>query len=148
MRVSARTEYALLALIELTHREGDEPLQSRDIAKRAGIPKPFLDQLLLDLRRSGLVRSVRGPGGGYVLARPAAEVTLKDAIGAVEGGALCTTCGVKSPDGAPCRRLPVCALIEVWRQIDEAVLGILTRTTLADLAERQRRLSGQSMYYI
>ncbi|MBM4397251.1 MAG: Rrf2 family transcriptional regulator [Deltaproteobacteria bacterium] len=146
--MSARTEYALLALIELTHREGDDPLQSKDIAARASIPKPFLDQLLLDLRRAGLVRSVRGPGGGYVLARPAGEITLKDAIAAVEGGALATTCGIKAADGAPCRKLSTCALLEVWRELDEAVVGILTRTTLAGLAERQKRLDGQQMYYI
>lgn len=148
MRVSARIEYALLALIELALREGDEPIQSRDIAARAGVPKPFLDQLLLDLRRAGLVRSVRGPGGGYVLARPAAEINLREAIRAVEGGALATTCGVKSSDGAPCRRLPVCAVLEVWREIDDAVAGILTRTTLLSLAERQKQLNGQEMYYI
>ena len=148
MRVSARTEYALLALLELTNREGDHPLQSKDISARAGVPKPFLDQLLLDLRRAGLVRSVRGPGGGYVLARPPTEITLRDAVAAVEGGALNTHCGIKTAEGAACRRLPVCALMEVWKEIDESMNHILSRSTLAAMAERQRQLDGQQMYYI
>ena len=148
MRVSARTEYAVLALMELARREGDQPLQSKDIAARANVPKPFLDQLLLDLRRAGLVRSVRGPGGGYVLARPASEILLREAVAAVEGGSLNTHCGIKSPDGSPCRRLQVCALLEVWKRVDEAVDGILGHTTLASLTERQRKLDGQEMYYI
>jgi Rrf2 family protein len=148
MRVSARTEYALLALLELANRTGELPLQSKDISSRGGIPKPFLDQLLLDLRRSGLVRSVRGPGGGYVLAKSPGEITLRDAVAAVEGGALNTQCGIKTGDGVPCRRLAMCALLEVWREVDEAMNAILARITLADLADRQRQLDGQQMYYI
>lgn len=148
MRITARTEYALLALLELANREEDRPLQSRDIAAKASIPKPFLDQLLLDLRRAGLVRSIRGPGGGYALGRPPSGITLREAVTAVEGADVAPPCALKSQDGAPCRRAPQCALHEVWREIDEATNRILTTTTLADLAERQRQLDGQQMYYI
>ncbi len=148
MRVSARTEYALLALMEIAAHPADTPLQSKDIAARAGIPKPFLDQLLLDLRRSGLIRSIRGPGGGYALGRPAAEVTVRDVIEVVEGHVLNTQCGIKAPDGSPCRRLALCALLEVWQRVDRSTDEVLSRTTLADLAERQRHLDGQQTYYI
>lgn len=148
MRVSARTEYALLALMEIAAHSADTPLQSKDIAARAGIPKPFLDQLLMDLRRSGLIRSIRGPGGGYALGRPAAEVTVRDVIEVVEGHVLHTQCGIKAPDGSPCRRLALCALLEVWRRVDRSIIEVLSRTTLADLAERQHHLDGQQMYHI
>jgi Rrf2 family protein len=148
MRISARTEYALLALLELSNREGEGPIQSKDIAAQSGIPKPFLDQLLLDLRRSGLVRSIRGPGGGYSLARSPHDVTLREAISAVEGGALQTHCGIKAADGSPCRRHGTCALLEVWKALDESAEKILSQTTLADLAERQRQIEGQHMYHI
>lgn len=148
MRISARTEYALMALVELAQRKDAQPIQSKDIAARAGIPKPFLDQLLLDLRRAALVRSVRGPGGGYVLARPAEEVTIRDAVAAVEGGALTTQCGLRANDGVPCRRTAACALAEIWKQVDESTNAILTSFTLARLVERQAQIEGQQMYYI
>jgi Rrf2 family protein len=138
----------MLALMELARGDGGHPLQSKDIASKAAIPKPFLDQLLLDLKRSGLVRSVRGPGGGYVLARAPSSVTLRDAIHAVEGGALTTSCGIKSADGASCRRSTSCVLMEVWREIDRSTDKVLTGVTLASLSERQRKLDGQEMYYI
>ena len=148
MRVSARTEYALLALLELAGRKDAAPLQSRGISAATGVPKPFHDQLLLSLRRSGLVRSVRGPGGGYVLAKAPSDITLRDAIAAVEGGSLTTQCGIKSQDGSDCRKLPVCALLEVWKEVDSAIVRILSAKTLADLHERQRQLDGQQMYFI
>jgi Rrf2 family protein len=148
MRISARTEYAVLAMMELAAHADGQPMQARDIAAGAGVPKAFLDQLLLDLRRAGLVRSIRGPGGGYVLARPPASILLRDAIAAVEGGALCTPCGIKSSDGAPCTRAAYCALREVWQAVDEATDRILSSTTLAMLLERQQQLMGRTMYYI
>ena len=148
MRISARTEYALMALIELAQRKDAQPIQSRDIASRASIPKPFLDQLLLDLRRAGLVRSVRGPGGGYVLARAAEEVTVRDAVAAVEGGALSTQCGPRTADGEPSRRSAACALAEVWKAVDDSTNVLLAGVTLARLVERQAQIEGQQMYYI
>lgn len=148
MRISARAEYALLALIELSTRKSEKPIQSKQISARAGVPKPFLDQLLLDLRRSGLVRSVRGPGGGYVLARPPKEITVRDAMAVVEGTSLSTQCGIKSSDGKPCKRLKICALMEVWNQVDGAIEGVLANTTLADLSKRQAEFETGQMYHI
>ena len=148
MRISARTEYAVLALMKLADNPERRPMQAREIATDAGIPKAFLDQLLLDLRRANIVRSIRGPGGGYVLARSPESLPLRDAIAAVEGGALCTPCGIKTADGAPCSRAGACALREVWQAVDEATDQILSSTTLASLIDRQRQILGQTMYYI
>lgn len=148
MRISARTEYAILALMELAEHTDHQPVQARGIADNAGVPKAFLDQLLLDLRRAGLVRSIRGPGGGFVLARTPESILLRDAIAAVEGGALCTPCGIKTTDGSPCTRAATCALREVWQRIDEATEGILSTITLASLIERQQRIQGRTMYHI
>lgn len=148
MRISARIEYALLALVELADSSSNSPLQSKEISARAGVPKPFLDQLLLDLRRSGLIRSVRGPGGGYILARNAKDISMRDAISAVEGGSLITQCAVKTGKSTPCRETAVFALLEVWREIDAAREKILNNITIADLNERQRTIDGQEMYYI
>jgi len=148
LRISARTEYALLALMELATRKSERPIQSKQISARAGVPKPFLDQLLLDLRRSGLIRSIRGPGGGYVLARPPEEISIREAMAVVEGTSLSTQCGIKSGDGSPCRLLNTCALMEIWKKVDKAIDGILSNTTLADLSERQIEFSSGQMYHI
>ncbi len=148
MRISARTEYAVLALMQLADNPERRPMQAREIATAAGVPKAFLDQLLLDLRRANIVRSIRGPGGGYVLARTPESILLREAIAAVEGGALCTPCGIKTSDGTPCSRAGACALGEVWKAVDEATDQILSATTLASLVERQRQILGQTMYYI
>ena len=80
MRLSTRGEYGLLALADLAIFSGSQPLQAKQIAERQGIPKQYLDQLMMDLKRAGLVLSLRGRQGGYQLARPADTITLWEAI--------------------------------------------------------------------
>ncbi|MDP2299692.1 MAG: Rrf2 family transcriptional regulator, partial [Actinomycetota bacterium] len=75
MRLSARSEYGLLALVDLTTAPGGSPVAAREIAERRGIPPAFLEQLLADLRRAGIVRSTRGAHGGFALARGASAIT-------------------------------------------------------------------------
>jgi len=77
---STRDAYGLRAIVELARQEEGVPLQSREIAARQAIPQAYLDQLLVSLRRAGLVKSVRGAGGGYLLARPAEELTVADVL--------------------------------------------------------------------
>lgn len=80
MRLSTRGEYGLLALVDLALFSGGRPIQARQIAERQGIPKQYLDQLMMDLKKAGLVLSSRGRQGGYQLARPANAISLWDAI--------------------------------------------------------------------
>jgi len=85
VRLSTKGEYGLLALVDLALQGHNEPVQAADIARRQQIPKQYLDQLLMILKRSGLVSSVRGRRGGYRLSRPAAGITLLEAVIALEG---------------------------------------------------------------
>ena len=85
MRFSMKTEYGVRAIMELAALDGRAALQSGEIARRQRIPGPFLDQVLMTLRRSGFVRSVRGPHGGHLLARPAGEIRLDEVIACLEG---------------------------------------------------------------
>ena len=85
MRISTKGEYGLLALLDVALQPHGAPVQVAQIARRQRIPKQYLDQLMLSLKRAGLVASVRGRQGGYRLARPAASITLLDAIAALEG---------------------------------------------------------------
>src|SRR3712207_4861160 len=85
MRLSIKGDYGVRALIDLAERTGQGPVQSEAIAKRQGISEAYLDQLLTQLRRAGLVRSVRGPRGGHELARSPEQITLDEALAALEG---------------------------------------------------------------
>jgi Rrf2 family protein len=128
MRPSAKAEYACLAMLELARRGVDSsPVRIREIAEPHGIPEGFLVQILLQLKGAGLVHSVRGATGGYLLARSAADVTLLEVLRLIEGPA------PESPEPTrPVQRL----LHDVWREAGEAQEAVLASTTLADLLER------------
>ncbi|MHB1322775.1 MAG: RrF2 family transcriptional regulator [Coriobacteriia bacterium] len=135
MRLSARSEYGLLALIDLAGADDARPLATRELAEGRGIPSAFLEQLLADLRRAGLVRSTRGPRGGFGLARRPEEITALDIVEALEGSIVPSVC---APDA--CGREPGCAAASVWGDVSEAVRDALSSFTLARLAEEQDRL--------
>ena len=86
MRFSMKTEYGVRAIVELAANAGGGALQSGEIARRQQIPGPFLDQVLMTLRRAGLIESVRGPHGGHRLARSPEEIRLDEVIACLEGG--------------------------------------------------------------
>src|SRR3979411_1193886 len=85
MRLSQRADYAAHAMVEIARWYGERPVHATEIAQRQGIPEPYLEQLLLALRRAALVRSYRGPGGGYTLTRPPGAISLADIVAALEG---------------------------------------------------------------
>src|SRR5260370_16512199 len=85
MRLSQRADYAAHAMVEIARWYGERPVHATEIAQRQGIPEPYLEQLLLALRRAALVRSYRGPGGGYTLTRPPAAISLADVVAALQG---------------------------------------------------------------
>ena len=147
MKLSQKGEYGIGALLELASRYGEGSVQANTIAARRGIPAQYLQQILLTLRRAGLIRSERGPHGGHALARSPAEITLLEAMQALEGTAAPAPCA--DPTAQPaCGRQELCALLEVWRRVDSATEAILRAVTLADLAQRERELNDSVMYYI
>src|SRR5438445_10722334 len=101
VRVSTRGDYASRALLSLaSHVDGTGPTAVRDIAERTGLPQPYLEQILLALKGAGLVRSKRGVGGGYVLARAPEDITLGQIVSAVEGPIVAGDFGEPHKDGA------------------------------------------------
>jgi Rrf2 family protein len=146
MRITSRGEYGLRALLDLAQRYGSDPVTSADIASRQQIPEAYLNQLLITLRKAGLVKSTRGPKGGHELAYPPDRITMADAILVLEGG--------YSPVDDLDEPLPLKAPREaailrgVWRQIDAVVGQVLESTTLDDLCQRKRARDEQIMYYI
>ncbi|MEV6932842.1 Rrf2 family transcriptional regulator [Dactylosporangium sp. NPDC051485] len=141
MRISAKADYAIRALVELAADAG-RPLVCEGIAAAQHIPYRFLKAVMRDLRRAGLVRSQRGCEGGYWLARPAAEITLADVVGAVDGELL-TVHGENPNDPADATRAP--AVAAVWRAIQARTEEILTGLTLADLLAAQPRASAAAL---
>jgi Rrf2 family protein len=142
MNVSARTEYACLALLELAlHYETGQPVRVRQIADAHGIPPQFLVQILLQLKAAGLVASTRGASGGYRLVREPRELSLGEVMGVVEG----------PPQGAdrnaavetPLSR----ALQQTWRRATAKQHELLDSTSFADLIEDVREPAEQ-MFYI
>jgi Rrf2 family protein len=120
-------------MLELAKQYGQGPIQSHDIATSQDVPEPYLNQLLTQLRKAGLIVSRRGPGGGHCLARPANEITIAELIAALEG-----PLAAMEESGEP-RRATCLALKELWQEVDQQVENILRSHTLADLVERERR---------
>lgn len=146
MELSCKTEYALLALLELTNRyQQGEPLQIRQIAAQQSIPDRYLEQLLATLRRGGLVQSQRGARGGYLLAREPSQISLLDVISCLEGA---DSKAAKTNNSAS-ETVEKEVVEEAWQQVKESAIEVLRRYTLQDLNDkRNSRTQTDLMYYI
>jgi Rrf2 family protein len=139
----AKTEYGLLALLELARvQSSGEVLQVAEIAQLQEIPDRYLEQMLTDLRKAGILRSIRGPRGGYQLARPATELTIAEVVACLEGENAV-------PDdrrgGTPAARV----VASLRQRLEQARQSVLEGTTLQDLHDQQRALTlADSMYFI
>lgn len=136
VRLSARSEYGMLALIDLAVAWGDSPLSVREIAERRKIPAAFLEQLLAAMRRAGLVTGVRGVRGGFVLSRDPATITALEVVEALEGPLAPTVCTLTDD----CGRTSACAAASVWGDVATSVRDVLARWDLATLAKSQTSL--------
>jgi Rrf2 family protein len=138
VKVSTRGDYASRALLSLAlHTDGSGPTSVRDIADRTGLPQPYLEQILLALKGAGLVRSKRGAGGGYVLARPPEEISLSQIVSAVEGPIVAGDFGEPHQNGA-CDHEGQCVLLAVWAEVGHHMRSHLDSFTLDDMVRRAR----------
>ena len=146
MELSLKSEYAILAMLELAnHFAIDQPLQIRQIANQQNIPDRYLEQLLATLKRQGLVKSQRGAKGGYILSREPWEISLLEIIRGIEGYDPIAEKSSKS--GYESASLSV--IHEVWETAQKAASNVLDGCTLKDLCDRQRqRQIATTMYYI
>ena len=139
MKLSTRTRYGIRAIIELAQHKGKRPLQLKLIAERQDISVKYLEQLMSLLRSSGFVRSIRGSKGGYILGRAPEQITLSEVFRCLEGAVTTAEC---TEDEDYCQRSADCATREVWVQVEEAVQGVLSGITLADLVRRSEASTG------
>ena len=132
LAITSKSPYAVRALAELARRGSDQPVPIGELARSRDIPVQFLEGLFATLRRAGVLHSQRGVKGGYLFARPPAEVTVLEVVELLEG-----ELGAEAADSGP-----------VWVDAVEAVRGVLRSTTIADVVEREARAGAQPMYYI
>lgn len=138
VKVSTRGDYASRALLSLALQpEGTGPTSVRDIAERTGLPQPYLEQILLALKGAGLVRSKRGVGGGYVLARDPKEIALSEILSAVDGPIVAGDFGEPHTNGA-CDHEGQCVLLSIWADVGEHMRRYLGAISLADIVSMAR----------
>ena len=139
MRPSTKGRYAVMALVDLAGHGDGRPVTLADIAERQRISLSYLEQLFARLRRGGLVASVRGPGGGYRLARPASETRISDIVGAVDEPVRAARCLPGSPESCH-GNAARCETHELWQELGNQIQLYLSSVTLADV--RGRRVLG------
>lgn len=132
MRLSTKGRYAVTAMLDLALVAGKGPITLADISVKQGISLSYLEQLFAALRGKQLVRGVRGPGGGYYLAKPSHEISIADIICAVDEWVEFTRCGGREN----CREGSRCLTHTLWDQLSDEIFRFLSGITLADLVER------------
>jgi Rrf2 family transcriptional regulator, cysteine metabolism repressor len=132
LAITSKSPYAVRALAELASRGSEQPVPIGELARSRDIPVQFLEGLFATLRRAGVLQSQRGVKGGYLFARPPAEVTVLEVVELLEG-----ELGAEAAEAGP-----------VWVDASEAIRSVLRSTTIADIVEREAQAGAQPMYYI
>jgi Rrf2 family protein len=146
MNISAKSKYAVRALVELAQHNGDQPVPIADISSRKDIPLQFLEQLFSSLRKAGILNSHRGVRGGFSFKRLPEDVSVLDVVEALDGSVAPASCTV----GAPCDKKEHCAVQDVWMDAKSSLEAVLSEATIADLAQKESLLcdAAEEMYYI
>jgi Rrf2 family protein len=132
MQIPRRVDYGLRAVIYLSDQQPGKCSSVTEIAKRQGVPKKFLEKIIQDLVRRGLIKSKRGAAGGYMLARPAEAISFCDVIEAIEGPISVNAC---LDHELGCDQIPRCTMIGVWTEVQRSITEVLSRTTIAALRQ-------------
>lgn len=149
MKLSTKGRYGLRAILDVALNRNDGPVTLNSIAERQGISEGYLEQLMVPLKRAGLVKSVRGAQGGYILAKEPKEITVGEVIRALEGPIAPVTCVSEDyPD--ECERAEGCVTRMVWAKVRDSIAEVLDSFTIEDLVRESRKCSSQNgyMYYI
>lgn len=141
MKISTRSEYGIRVLLNLARAGDDQPVSLASVARNERLPHAYLEQLVADLRRAGLVTATRGQSGGYRLGMPADQISMATVIRSLDGPLLEMPCaGVNS--GERCDRREPCSVHDAYERLWESIDGTLGATNLAELAERAQSAGG------
>jgi Rrf2 family cysteine metabolism transcriptional repressor len=146
MKLSTRSRYGLRAMLVLALHKSDEPVMTKEIAEKQNLPVPYLEQLMLALRKAGLVIATRGAKGGYTLSRSPANISLAQIVEALEGTLDIAEC----TDVPNCIDHGACAIKNIFTEANKALFNVFDSVSLEALAENQRLCGANSveMYYI
>lgn len=139
LKLSSKTRYGVRLMISLAEKFGEGPIMLKDIALEQGISEKYLSLIVMPLRSADMVLSTRGAHGGYVLARPPSEITLKNVVETLEGETFLVQC-VKDADACP--RVPTCPTRDVWSILTKTISGTLEGITLEQLVRMLREKEG------
>ncbi|HEV8342601.1 MAG TPA: Rrf2 family transcriptional regulator [Candidatus Binatia bacterium] len=144
MQIPRRVDYGLRAMIYLATQNPERSCSVSEIASQQNVPRKFLEKIIRDLIRCGLVKSKRGPDGGYTLTRSPREISFRDVIEALEGPIAVNVC---MDQQLSCSHLPRCAMFGVWNEVQRRIIEVFANTTLADLQQvpGQARLNSSSL---
>jgi Rrf2 family protein len=150
MKVSLRATYGILAALDVALNNGVAPVQSKAIAKRQAIPIRFLEQVLLAMKKAGIVDSLRGAQGGYVLRKLPAEISLAEIVEALDGSLMPKPVHATGARRTRDRSRPEQLLGAIWERVRQAELDVLSAVTLKELAERHQQFEHERalMYHI
>ena len=137
MRITTWAEYGLICALHLARRAGEGPITGRDIATRERLPADYVEQILLRLRRAGLVESVRGAKGGYFLAREPGTISVRDVMAASEHQTFEVNCDSHPVDAARCSPATTCSIRPVWHALQQRVDELLASISLSDLMKQE-----------
>ncbi len=141
MRVTTKGRYALRAVANLAASHSEKPVSIKQIAEEEDISPEFLEQIFFRLKKAGIIRSVRGPGGGFVLAKDPNEITIQDIFIAVGEGVKLTPCSncskIEKEKDSGCKRMDFCPIHGVWVEVSKGVSDILTSYTLEKILDRK-----------
>ncbi|HAX50796.1 RrF2 family transcriptional regulator [Muricomes intestini] len=144
MKLSTKGRYGLRALIDLAQYSGNEPVSITSIAGRQEISERYLEQLMALLKKEGLVKSIRGASGGYVLAKDLSEISVGDVLRALEGSLDPVECSGLNPDEG-CKAADVCVTKYVWQRINDSINQTVDEMRLDQLVEEQKRMGSHDM---
>ena len=133
MRITTQAEYGLICALHLARRYDEGPITGREIAARERLPGDYVEQIMLKLRRSGIVRSTRGAHGGYTLARPAGDISVHDVISAAEHSTFEVHCTSHPVEEARCSSSHDCSIRPVWVLLQRRIDDVLHGVRLSDL---------------
>ena len=136
MKISTKGRYALRLMLDIALHDGEGPIRIKEIALRQDISDKYLEQIIAALNKSGLVKSVRGPQGGYLLTKKPEEYTVGMILRSTEGSLAPVSC--MDCAGETCERQDTCVTLRIWKRLDDAIKGVVDEITLYDLMKWEK----------
>lgn len=147
MRLSTRSRYGVRALFDMAYNSGTYPVKIMDISRRQEISPRYLEQIFQSFKKAGILKSKRGPHGGYYLARMPEQITVREILEAAEGDTLFVDClDKRNGHKAPCKFDSNCVTQTVWRDATEQLNELFSETTLKSLCEKAKTMGIQKDY--